>query len=185
MTKYSLNIHHRDAKIVKDKTDNYTIDRSPVGHFYISLQEENKKPIFFGKYPKEDSWLNNLLGPGKIVSGDEQDTHNILTEVDKDLDTKHVYTRTITLNDSEYHKALDFAKASSSGNIGDNFYFIGASDCRDFVQDVWIATGRSLPFTIIFSTDEMKTLNTVAAHNLLKIQGLSRTKPINFLPKFH
>lgn len=172
MAKYNLNIHHRDVKIVKDKkTDNYQIERSPVGHFYVSLQEENKEPIFFGKYPKEDSWLNSLFGPGKIVSDDEQIVHDQLMKADKDLDTKHVYTRTITLNESEYYKALDFAKANANGNIGDNFYFIGASDCHDFVQDVWLTAGRSLPFTVIFSIDEMKKLNTLAADNLLSRFG--------------
>lgn len=168
MTKFSLNIHHRDAKIVKDKAvDNYQIERSLVGHFYVSLQAENKEPVFFGKYPKGETCLNSLFGPGEIVSDREQIIHRQLIEADKGLDTKHVYTRTVTLNEREYHKALDFAKASSNGNIGDNFYFIGASDCRNFVQDVWLATGRSLPFTVIFSTSEMKQLNTAAAHNLL------------------
>lgn len=167
MAKYSLNIHHRDAKIVKNKEGNYKIERSPVGHFYVSLQEENKEPIFFGKYPKEDEWINSIFGPGKIVSGDKKGIHDQLMEEDKDLDAQHVYTRTITLNESEYNKALDFAKASANGNIGDNFYFVGASDCRDFVQDVWLATGRSLPFTVVFSTGEMQKLNTAASHNLL------------------
>lgn len=167
MTKYSLNIHHRDAKIVKDKTNNYQIERSLVGHFYVSLQEENKEPLFFGKYPKGETWLNSLFGPGEIMSDDEKRVHDKLIKADKDLDTKHVYTRTVTLNEREYHKALDFAKSSANGNIGDNFYFIGASDCRNFVQDVWLATGRSLTFTVIFSTGEMKKLNTAAAHNLL------------------
>nr|WP_172686759.1 hypothetical protein [Rickettsia endosymbiont of Ixodes pacificus]AKS10308.1 hypothetical protein REIP_p025 [Rickettsia endosymbiont of Ixodes pacificus] len=92
MTKYSLNIHHRDAKIVKDKADNYQIERSPVGHFYISLQEENKGPIFFGKYPKGDNWLNSLFGSGKIVSDDEQKTHIALTRADKRLESKHTRT---------------------------------------------------------------------------------------------
>ena len=176
MTIYALKIHHRGARVVQDNKGQYKISESTCGHFYISLVQEEQTPVFFGKYPKDDSIFGCIVGAGKISTKQEQLTHAKLLDISKKLDKKYVHTKGIILTTDEYNKAITFSMSCIDGNGRDNFYFIGYKDCRHFVQDVWHAIGKPLYFSVIYNKNELiSILGTEASKALLLEYGSSDT----------
>ncbi len=158
--KYFLNIHHRSISVKEDNAGQLEQDKS-YGHLYLSLQVNNNKPNFFGRYPEEGSLL---FGKEEIKMDEEEVTHSGVGEISKKTGKDYGYTVRIKLNEEQYVKALNYAKEQAE--LKDGQYIIGLNDCVDFVQSVYNAAGLPLYFTTAYSRQQLKDFDTLASSKM-------------------
>jgi hypothetical protein len=163
---YFFNVYHRNISV----NEEIQKEVSP-GHFYLML-ESGFKQSFFGKYPKNTDSINlNLIaGESKISTEDEKVKHQKIEEYLEQNPSENILCRkTAPLNKEEYKHAFSYAVSKCEGTDREGIYIIGMADCSDFVQAVYHAAGLPLNFTILYTREELKVLDSWAAtHILLK-----------------
>lgn len=138
---YRFNIYHRIATVDDDCTK---LERSHVGHFFLSLQCANSEKYFgkysiFGKCP---------CGPAKIESLLEAKIVKCLKKFEIEDELKYYAKKSFTISRDEYEKAFEYAAKCKRQNA--EMYIACYDDCTDFVQRVYNAAGLPLYFTAAY-----------------------------------
>lgn len=164
---YYINIHHRNISVSKDINEKLQQEKS-YGHFYLSLEGPNVHK-YYGKYPKEGNFFNNIIGQGLIETDEEELTHINVTKLSKNNPDKAlISTKKITVSKEQFEAAHKYAYSRQTGETQEGTYIVGVADCTDFVQAVYNAAGLPLYFTSIYTSQELKELGTEAASNVLR-----------------
>ena len=167
---YYLNIHHRSIAININKSSGNIEPSYSPGHFYISLQQNEKKQ-FFGKYAQGDSIIRSVFSKEVIASeGEELYTLGIQELEEQTGEEYHSY-KSIILTGEQYDAALDYALSKIDGRIEPGNYILAIDDCTDFVQQVYTKAGLPLYFTTAFSRGDLMVMGSAAAHNVLQKYG--------------
>lgn len=173
---YRLHIYHIGERLKKSTEDDQTCTVASIGHFFVSLQKDNKMEYFREYHPECFVDTATLYYTQKDKTGSEE--LELLEEIKIKrfvcISEEHLTTKTFVLDQHQYQKALDFAKNKL---INEKSEF---SDCIDFVQAIYNAAGLLLYFTIAYSTDELVKLKSLFALKLLKRYGSRDNMPQQF-----
>jgi len=177
--RYYLNIHHRSIAINIDQDRGVVEQSFSPGHFYVSLQKDEVKQ-YFGKYPQSSGLPGMLLGKEVISSREEELQTNELKKLKEQTGKEHHSFKSIILTKEQYDNALDYVLSKIDGSIESGNYILAIDDCTDFVQQVYNQAGLPLYFTTAFTQDDLSTLGSLAAVNVLNKYGASDCLNLTF-----
>jgi hypothetical protein len=177
--KYYLNIHHRSIAINIDQEAGTLEQSASPGHFYVSFQKNDERQ-FFGKYAQGKQLIKQIIGEEVIVSRQEELFTRQLDMLKALTGKEHHSFKSIILTEEQYDNALDYALSKIDGRIEPGSYILAIDDCTDFVQQVYNKAGLPLYFTTAFTREDLSTLGSMAALNVLNKYGSSDCLDLTF-----
>lgn len=176
---YFLNIHHKSADAYSyytysDHATNFSLPASS-GYFYISLQSPGNPVSYFSGYPYNPELYNSGLPQSMIMSSEQKKAHFDLQQSSKDSGIQLLHTKRIGITSEQYFLAWKYAMKQTNGAFVDRVYSLKVQDWTDFVQSVYHVAGLPLFFSVVYSSSELRSLNTPAAYSVLTKYGSKDT----------
>ncbi len=164
---YFLKIYQRKVTIEANPGGQTELSKS-VGHNYASIHAGDTVN-FFGKYPANTkNPLGFLIGDAIIETNKEKRQHEFVENFSEESGQQNIIVKTFKLTQQGYENLIKYAKDKSSGTDKEGVYIIGIADCTDFVQSLYNAAGLPLYYSMAYTEEELKSLDTLASTSVMK-----------------